>query len=197
MGVWVGNASGAPMWDVSGTTGAAPIWAAVMHYLHTTQPSRTPKPPTGVVQVPVRFAAPGGSASSPLPIEAARTEWFVQGTQQTSFAMHSIATLSSNSRAGGQKGFERSRHQPARITSPTTGTIIALDPAIPHRLLRVRLRAEGAHLRWLLDGNLLAVGASAQWLPWPGRHVVQIADAKGKVLDEVKLEVRGAGVKAR
>ena len=24
VGVWVGNASGAPMWDVSGTTGAAP-----------------------------------------------------------------------------------------------------------------------------------------------------------------------------
>src|SRR5690606_12630157 len=27
VGVWVGNAGGAPMWDVSGTSGAAPVWA--------------------------------------------------------------------------------------------------------------------------------------------------------------------------
>jgi penicillin-binding protein 1C len=29
VGVWVGNADGAPMWDVSGVTGAAPVWAAL------------------------------------------------------------------------------------------------------------------------------------------------------------------------
>ncbi|MDO8455476.1 MAG: penicillin-binding protein 1C [Burkholderiaceae bacterium] len=193
VGVWVGNASGAPMWDVSGTTGAAPIWAAVMGYLHTTQPSHAPKPPAGVVQAPVQFADTAG----PAPLEAARSEWFLQGTQQTSFAMHSGALPSNNSRARGTKGLELSRQQPARITSPTTGTIIALDPDIPPRHQRVRFTAEGSNLRWLMDGKLLAQGASAQWLPWPGRHVVQIADAKGKVLDEVRLEVRGAGVKAR
>jgi penicillin-binding protein 1C len=33
VGVWVGNASGSPMWNVSGTSGAAPIWAHVMNYL--------------------------------------------------------------------------------------------------------------------------------------------------------------------
>jgi penicillin-binding protein 1C len=181
------------MWDVSGTTGAAPIWAAVMRYLHTSQPSRAPKPPAGVVQAPVQFADTAG----PAPLEAARTEWFLQGTQQTSFAMHSGAASIDSTRARGQKGLDPSRQQPARITSPTTGTIIALDPDIPPRHQRVRFQAEGTNLRWLMDGKLLAQGASAQWLPWPGRHVVQIADAKGKVLDEVKLEVRGAGVKAR
>ena len=30
VGVWVGNASGAPMHDVSGTSGAAPVWATLM-----------------------------------------------------------------------------------------------------------------------------------------------------------------------
>jgi penicillin-binding protein 1C len=39
VGVWVGNASGAPMHDVSGTTGAAPIWLALMNHLHAHQPS--------------------------------------------------------------------------------------------------------------------------------------------------------------
>ena len=78
--------------------------------------------------------------------------------------------------------------------SPTTGTIIALDPDIPPNRQRVSFAAEGQHLRWLLDGKPLAKGNSAQWMPWPGRHVVQIVDSRGTVLDEVKLEVRGAGV---
>jgi len=35
VGVWVGNFDGAPMHDVSGVTGAAPIMHAVMEHLHT------------------------------------------------------------------------------------------------------------------------------------------------------------------
>jgi penicillin-binding protein 1C len=59
----------------------------------------------------------------------------------------------------------------------------------------VNFSAEGSGLRWLMDGKVFAKGASAQWLPWPGRHVVQIAGERGEVLDEVRVEVRGAGVK--
>ena len=83
----------------------------------------------------------------------------------------------------------------ARITAPTTGTITALDPDIPPRNQRVSFQAQGSNLHWLLDGKAFAKGTSAQWLPWPGRHVLQITNAKGQVLDEVRLEVRGAGVK--
>ncbi len=46
-----------------------------------------------------------------------------------------------------------------------------------------------------MDGKVFAKGVNAQWLPWPGRHVVRIIGAQGEVLDEVRLEVRGAGVK--
>ena len=194
VGVWVGNASGAPMWDVSGTTGAAPIWAALMHYLHTTQASRAPQAPAGVVQTPVQFAAPGATASSPAPREAARLEWFVQGTQQATFAINSGAGRAYSTRARGLNDSQITATTAARITSPTTGTIIALDPDIPPNRQRVSFSAEGNNLRWLMDGKVFAKGTSAQWLPWPGRHVVQIVDAKGQVQDEVRLEVRGAGV---
>ncbi|WP_367850369.1 penicillin-binding protein 1C [Rhodoferax sp. WC2427] len=182
VGVWVGNASGAPMWDVSGTTGAAPVWAAVMHFLHRTQPSRAPAPPPGVVQQTVAF---GGT-------EAARREWFVQGTQQNQFAMHSVASHADGISARGQKDL---KDHPARITSPATGTIFALDPDIPPNRQRVDLQAIGAGLRWWIDGKPFAQGPSAQWLPWPGRHVVQIRNAQGTVLDSVRLEVRGAGLR--
>lgn len=54
--VWVGNARGQAMWDVSGTSGAAPIWAAIMQHLHRSTPSLPPAPPAGMVQTTVQFA---------------------------------------------------------------------------------------------------------------------------------------------
>lgn len=38
VGVWVGNFDNAPMWDVSGLTGAAPVWSEVMQWLHEHYP---------------------------------------------------------------------------------------------------------------------------------------------------------------
>jgi penicillin-binding protein 1C len=60
----------------------------------------------------------------------------------------------------------------------------------------VSLRAEGGSaLRWRVDGREFARGADAGWMPWPGRHVLQLVDAGGQVADEVRVEVRGAAVK--
>jgi penicillin-binding protein 1C len=174
VGVWVGNASGAAMHDVSGTTGAAPIWAAVMQHLHDSQASRAPKAPAGLVRAEVGFAG----------IEAPRSEWFLSGTQQSRFTLESIA---SNPVLAGARG---------KILTPTNGTIIALDPDMPPQHQRLRLSAAGQQLQWLIDGKPYAKGATAQWLPWPGKHRLQLADTGGKVLDEVQIEVRGAGVKA-
>jgi penicillin-binding protein 1C len=49
--VWVGNFSGSPMWDVSGTAGAAPAWASIVHYLHRNTDSPPPVMPSNVVRV--------------------------------------------------------------------------------------------------------------------------------------------------
>jgi penicillin-binding protein 1C len=97
--------------------------------------------------------------------------------------------------ARGLKGLKRSGQQAARITALTTGTIIAQDPDIPPNRQRVSFSAEGSGLRWLMDGKVFAKGSSAQWRPWPGRHVVRIVGVRGEVLGEVLLEVRGAGMK--
>jgi penicillin-binding protein 1C len=169
-----------------------------MNYLHRTQPSRAPQPPVGMVQAAVRFSAkPGTPHIEAAPTEAARTEWFIDGTQQSSFAMHSGAACASKTRSTGDYCSANINQQAARITAPTTGTIIALDPDIPPQQQRVSFTAQGKNLQWLMDGKVFAKGASVQWLPWPGRHVVQIANSQGLVLDEVRLEVRGAGVLAK
>jgi penicillin-binding protein 1C len=66
VGVWVGNLSGAPMWDVSGIDGAAPAWLAVVSALHDGVSSEAPPPPPGVVRA-------GG-------------EWFLAGTEPAALA---------------------------------------------------------------------------------------------------------------
>lgn len=188
VGVWVGNASGAAMHDVSGSSGAAPIWAAVMGYLHQRQPSVAPVPPAGLVRVPVQF----GPVATPL--EAARPEWFVAGTQQPLFAVDTGAGSAYASAAALQD-------QAIRITSPVAGTILALDPDIPPKHQRLQLTASeagknAAQLRWRLDDKPLGQGPRLSWMPWPGRHRITLTDARGTVLDEVRLEVRGAGIRA-
>ncbi|TFY97570.1 penicillin-binding protein 1C [Ramlibacter humi] len=172
VGVWVGNAGGAAMHDVSGTSGAAPAWAAVMRYLHAREPSRAPAPPPGVLPSPVKYEGA---------LEASRTEWFLPGTQQTLIAADGAAP------AG-----EGAPH----IVSPVDGTIVALDPDIPPQRQRVALRASASRgVRWQVDGKEFVRGAEAGWMPWPGRHKLRLVDAGGRVLDEVRVEVRGAGLR--
>ena len=176
VGVWVGNAGGAAMWDVSGVSGAAPVWAAVMNHLHRSLPSRPPQAPAGLVQQAVHF----GSG-----LEADRSEWFLAGTQQKLFALADDGVSSAATSAG-----------TPRIVSPTAGTIIALDPDIPPTHQRLGLQAEGGgQVQWRIDGKPLGRGARQQWLPWPGRHRISLTDPAGRELDAVLVEVRGAGVK--
>ncbi|HYP69701.1 MAG TPA: penicillin-binding protein 1C, partial [Variovorax sp.] len=175
VGVWVGNASGAPMWDVSGSSGAAPVWAEVMAFLHRSEPSRAPKPPSDLLQAKVSFGEG---------LEASREEWFIAGTEQSRFAPDGGTSLRSDA---------------ARISAPADGTIVALDPDIPPERQRLVFEAEGGAaqqpLQWRIDGRTAGQGPRLPWLPWPGRHVVQLVDARqGTVLDELRLEVRGAGV---
>ncbi len=211
VGVWVGNASGAAMHDVSGSSGAAPVWAAVMAYLHANEPSRAPAPPRGLVSAPVRFG-PAPGQEQDIPLEAARPEWFLPGTQQALFAIENRATSATPIRGRSQKDLKNvknTKNQPLdvldlaaiRIAQPVNGTIVALDPDIPPAHQRVQLAASptpvGARLRWRMDGVLLGEGVQRAWPPWPGHHALQLTDGQDRVLDEIRLEVRGAGVRVR
>ncbi len=59
LGVWVGNSSGSPMWNVSGITGAAPIFSSLVSFLHQKNPSIGPAIPKGLVQVKEDFYLAG------------------------------------------------------------------------------------------------------------------------------------------
>ncbi|MCC5816290.1 MAG: penicillin-binding protein 1C [Leptospira sp.] len=50
VGVWVGNFSGEAMRDISGITGACPVWREVMEYLHRKYPSTRLNKPASVIE---------------------------------------------------------------------------------------------------------------------------------------------------
>lgn len=76
VGVWVGNADGAPMQAVSGLTGAGPIWHEVMLAAHR---DRAPRPfPRSPNLVEETICTASGLLASPL-CPATRREIFVAG----------------------------------------------------------------------------------------------------------------------
>ena len=77
--VWVGNASGNPMHDVSGTSGAAPVWREVMDWLHRGDATGARPPPSAAPRSLQRawFHCPVRLPSREPP----RQEWFLTGTE--------------------------------------------------------------------------------------------------------------------
>lgn len=172
VGVWVGNASGEPMHDVSGVTGAAPVWQAIMGRLHQQRVSHAPKMPKSVAMQQITF--------SPA-IEPSRREAFIDGTQMP------IVSLPVGYLA-----------QP-RIAGPGNGAVLALDPDIPVSKQVVRFSANPmqAGTKWQINGQTQTAQAdgSLRWMPVAGTHTIQLLDAQHKLLDETRLTLRGKTTK--
>ncbi len=166
VGVWVGNFSGEPMRNVSGITGAAPIWLEIIDWLHRATPSLPPEAPAGLLATTVSF---------PRQVEPDRIEWFLAGTEPG---------VSASTLAVGHP----------RIIVPVRGTVVALDPDIPASRQRLvfEARAGSAPVRWLLNGTV--IGSATEhlfWDPRPGRHTLTLTDDVQRPLDTITFEVRG------
>jgi len=168
VGVWVGNFEGESMRGVSGVSGAAPAWLAILSALEADGAEPASDPPPGIVSQQVTFAPA---------LEPPRREWFLAGTETR------LVVLSDDARLA------------PRIVSPPDGAILALDPDIPLANQRVLIAARIAEPGYVLrlDGALLgAADAPRPWLPTPGRHILTLGVAGGALtLDSVSFEVRG------
>jgi len=163
--VWVGNFEGDPMLEVSGVTGAAPVWHALMVALQSGGRAAPPRAPAGLVRRAVRFQPA---------VEPDRLEYFVAGRERGLIE------------AIGNTGV-------ARIESPQQGALLALDPDMDPRHQRVAIRVRGARagLQLRLDGALLGeAGELLLWKPTTGRHELLLEEPSGRALDAVRFSVR-------
>jgi penicillin-binding protein 1C len=168
VGVWVGNASGEAMHSVSGVSGAAPVWQALVSQLHAGSPSKPPRMPANVVSAAVLFDAQR---------EPPRDEVFIAGTEQA--RQRASAQVAGAVRYG--------------ITSPRDGSIFAIDPDMPPAAQRITFEGESGV--WVLDGNRLGAARQLAWAPWPGRHELTLQGRDGRPIQTVRFDVRGAGLK--
>lgn len=168
VGVWVGNFNGEPMRDVSGVSGAAPVWRDMMDYLHMGSVSPSPQIPRGVVTQSMHFVPA---------IESARTEFFVEGTEVEEIRLVDKGT----------------NHEiRAKILYPPDGTLIAMDPDIPSKYQRMQFSSQGnQEVTWFIDGINVGTGSDIGWTPSGGKHRLQLKDSQGNELDSVIFEVRG------
>jgi penicillin-binding protein 1C len=151
---------------VSGTSGAAPVWREVMLALHRQAPPPRPPRPADVESRAISFA--GG-------IEPPRTEVFLRGTGQPVF------------------GLAPAEARRARITSPVSGSIYALDPDIPGDRQRIRILVAGsvAGYRLILDRRDIGPAeAQPLVLPAPGAHRLQLRRPDGGVADQILFTIR-------
>ena len=170
VGVWVGNFGGEPMWNVSGVTGAAPVWHEVMGYLHAKHTSRpTEMPKDTIIQARNRVMS-----------DAREEESVIRGAatpaQQVEASATPETTLSLQ-----------------RITYPAEGMIIALDPDIPEDQQRVFFEsaASSVLLRWWL--NNAEIGRTSEiisWKPLPGTYAISLIDSQDAIIDSVRFTVK-------
>lgn len=165
--VWVGNYDGDSMRDVSGVSGAAPIWHDIMAELHRGRISVEPAPPPGVAAELTSFSPP---------VEPPRREWYLSGTTAASAP---VAVVPPTVRPS--------------IQSPANGMIIAIDPDIPADHQRVLIAVRGARpgMKLTLNDQPLGPAALEQlWQPRPGAYYLTLEDSSGRQLDRVLFRVR-------
>jgi len=171
--VWVGNFEGDSMHDVSGVSGAAPIWHDIIAALEKGLISREPAPPQGVRAEFTQF--------SPA-VEPPRREWYLRGTTVDMSAI------------GGTKVTAIPPRVRPSIESPANGMIIALDPDIPaaHQRVLIAIRGANGDMRVRLNDRVLGPALPERlWIPHPGAYYLTLEDRRGRALDRVLFTVRG------
>ncbi|WP_392534124.1 penicillin-binding protein 1C [Nostoc sp. C117] len=191
---WVGNFNGEPMRQVSGVTGAAPLWNRIMLHLHEHQEPADFPSPEGLVQLPVcaisglrptsnctsvvqeyfypedKIAYEGDNQFN-LPSEY--DEWLVK-QQQSSFISNKL-----------------------RILSPHRGDLFLVYPGEEGKQkLEFKLTGnKSATVEWWLNGEKLETN-SANSLFWnlrPGKWTLEARS--GEMSDKVSFQVELANIK--
>lgn len=174
VGVWVGNFSGQAMWNVTGITGAGPVWSSIINYLHKNSSNTITEPPKDVIKKPIIIESINLTE---------KDEWFIKGTEP-SLIRDSRYIITSNK-----------YHFIPRIVYPSDNTIITVDPDIPEEMQKIILEAYpiNAEIIWILDGKKIGQSADNAIIITPiiGKHTLKIIDHQSNELDSVKFEVKG------
>ncbi|BAY08225.1 penicillin-binding protein 1C [Calothrix sp. NIES-2098] len=192
---WVGNFNGEPMRQVSGVTGAAPLWNRIMLHLHEHQEPSSFTPPHGLVQLPICAI----SGLKPTPNCASVVQEYFYPEDKIAYETQQPGNLPAEYdewlAKQQQSTFNTSN---LRILSPHNGDSFLLYPGEQTtQKLQFKLVGKAVEpVEWRLNGEKLAMD-SANSLFWdlrPGKWTLEARS--GESSDKVSFLVQLATTKS-
>jgi penicillin-binding protein 1C len=202
VGVWVGRPDGAGMMGVSGVSGAAPVFHAMLEYLHTHYGTSWYERPAGIAAYRVdpltgRCAPAQGPravwaqcASDPGPPTAG--DYDAEGRVRVPPEYREWINGAMNPYGG--ELVVREESEPLRVAEPLDGTVFFLDPDLPPENQSVCLKAVGAAegaLEWECESApVIARGGRVRLELREGTHEVRVRVRGSNQSASTRLEVR-------
>lgn len=193
VGVWVGNFDGAPLPDLSGVSGAAPLFAKIMLRLHEEHPPTALPLPENVVKTQV-CALSGKKPGHYCPhvaldfvardrldeFSAAPCDWHTAPGESRLPAL--FAQWAEEHKVSVQQTDK------LRIMHPVNGSRYVLSHALPRAQQRIEFKANDDHasLEWRINGQALETNQDR--LLWPllaGQHRLSVHGEDGSQSDIV------------
>jgi penicillin-binding protein 1C len=199
---WVGNFDGEPMKQVSGVTGAAPLWNRIMLHLHENRESAPFPSPSGMVRRSIcALSGLKPTAACPSVVE----EYFYP-EDLAEYESHPDTFYQSISADGKQYRLNlpaeynewlasqpRSQLIPStlKILSPNEGAYFLVSPKQTQRLEFKLTGVENQSVEWRLNGETIAVNSSNSlfWQLRPGTWTLEVKSngATDRVTFQVQL----------
>jgi penicillin-binding protein 1C len=210
VGVWMGNADGSPMQNVSGVTGAAPILHELFEHLHQRYGTSWYSPPPNVVECWINPIT-GKRLREPEPLWTSGVikEKFLAQDLPAIESPEDYERLSAATRAVrlgseyrdwfssgdnwlGDRAVLSTTTGTLRILFPPPGTMLYLDADLPQQGRRMYLQAAGPdHLQWQSDSLSLArEGSHEIALLTKGQHQIIVRDPISGAEAKTWIDVR-------
>ncbi|KOP27169.1 penicillin-binding protein [Hapalosiphon sp. MRB220] len=185
---WVGNFNGDPMWQVSGVTGAAPLWNRIMLHLHENhQPANFPVP-EGLVELPICAI----SGLKPTPDCTSVVEEYFYPEDISAYKQQNNFTLSSQYNDWlAQQPQSHFGADKLKILSPRNDDLFLLSPGEEgQQKLEFKLAGtSGESVEWWLNGEKITTNSTKSWF-WrlhPGSWTLEVKS--GDLTDRVTFQV--------
>ncbi|MBD2200784.1 MULTISPECIES: penicillin-binding protein 1C [Calothrix] len=186
---WVGNFTGEPMRQVSGVTGAAPLWNRIMLHLHEHHEPENFPSPQGLVQLPICAI----SGLKPTPDCASVVQEYFYPADKIAYENPQPGGLSA------EYDEWLAKQQPAtfntsnlRIISPNNGDLFLLYPGEQtSQKLEFKLIGKTAEaVEWRLNGEKLAMDTAKSlfWQIRPGNWTLEVKSKNSS--DRVSFQVQ-------
>ncbi|WP_395750653.1 penicillin-binding protein 1C [Prosthecobacter sp.] len=207
VGVWAGNFDNTPMQDVSGVTGAGPIFKDVMLHLNERHAMSWYAMPKDIVRARIDPRTGRRLTLQSPPARVSREDFFVSGklpplAQAGDYDAKGRAILPREyagwiGSGGNWLGdlvttAETEARAVLKITNPIPGTVVILDPDIRNNGSRLLLQAVGGEkVKWSCETlELRSEGAHTFAILKPGRHEIEAREEAGGMRERTFVIVR-------